>query len=109
MLKLGFGEFLKQGGSTEFDAYVQSEGALLDEYATYCALDEAIHQRNPDIWIWPDWPEEYRDPASEAVNEFRQDKAELVLFFKWLQWHVDNQLGRTGACKIEGPRDRSLS
>lgn len=91
-LKLGFGEFLRKGGAPAFDSYVQSEGDLLDRFALYCALDDVIHERDPNIWIWPDWPTEYRNPKSGAVAEFRQDQAELILFYKWVQWHVDRQL-----------------
>ena len=36
----------------EFDAFRQREGDLLRRFATYCALDEHLHQRDPDIWIW---------------------------------------------------------
>lgn len=91
-LKLGFQEFLNGGGSADFDSFVESEGELLDRYAVYCALDEKIHQQDPNIWIWPDWPAEYRDPKSAAVTKFRQEQSNLVLFYKWLQWHVDRQL-----------------
>lgn len=91
-LKLGFGEFLRKEGSPDFDAYVEAEGDLLDRFALYSALDDVIHERNPDIWIWPDWPPEYRNPESAEVAEFRQDQAELILFYKWVQWHVDQQL-----------------
>ena len=91
-LKLGFGEFLRKGGDPQFDSYVQGEGDLLDRFAVYCALDDVIHERDPDVWIWPNWPREYQDPESPAVAEFRQDQAELVLFYKWTQWHVDRQL-----------------
>src|SRR5690606_14131891 len=57
-LKLGFRQFLRGHGSVEFQSYVESEGDLLDSFAVYCALDEVIHKRNRDIWIWPDWPEQ---------------------------------------------------
>ena len=43
--------------------WIAHEGELLRLYATYCALDEHLHVSNPDLWIWPDWPEPYRDPA----------------------------------------------
>jgi len=86
-----FERFVAGGGSTEFDAYVKTEGRLLDEYSVYCALDEEMHQRDTNVWVWTDWPEEYRDPSSPAVHEFAQEHLDRVLFFKFLQWHVARQ------------------
>jgi 4-alpha-glucanotransferase len=92
-LKLAFIEFLAR--STEragFAAYLDREGDRLDRFATYCALDEHLHRRNPDIWIWPDWPEQYRDPESPAVVQFRIKHWRSVLFYKYAQWQLDQQL-----------------
>ena len=72
--------------------WIAREGELLRIYATYCALDEHLHAANPDLWIWPDWPEEFRDPASLAVAEFARRNARAVLFHGWLQWLVDGQI-----------------
>ena len=91
-LALGFDEYLNGSRSPEFQSYVKTEGDLLDIYATYCALDESIHQQNPDIWIWPDWPEEFKDPKSEAVGAFRRENRKRIEFHKWVQWQVDRQL-----------------
>jgi len=74
-----------------FARWAADEGELLDTYATYCALDEAIHNANPGIWIWPDWPEPFRSPHSEAVREFAAAHVEEILFHKYVQWQVDQQ------------------
>jgi 4-alpha-glucanotransferase len=97
-LRLAFSAFLKECAkdsprAREFRDYVDSEGELLDNYAIYCALDEWIHARNPDIWIWPDWPEELRNPESSAVRDFARKYPIRVLFHKYLQWQLDIQLG----------------
>jgi 4-alpha-glucanotransferase len=101
-LKLGalrdlFAPFVRAGGSKEFDAYVQSEGAPLHDFAVYCALDRAVHAKQPDVWLWTDWPVEYRDPRSPAVAAFAAEHQYDVLFYKFLQWHVDHQLAETRA------------
>src|SRR6185437_8544680 len=75
LLKLGvlkqiFDGFLRDGGSPEFDRYSEAEGEALQDFATYCALEEEMHRRDPNVWLWTDWPEEYRDPRSPAVAEF---------------------------------------
>ena len=96
-LKLSFLAFLEEFGrdsprAGRFRGFVRSEGELLDRFATYCALDEWIHRRRPDLWIWPDWPEKFRDPASKAARLFAKKHRRSVLFYKYVQWQVDLQL-----------------
>jgi 4-alpha-glucanotransferase len=76
------------------EEWIAAEGGLLQLYAIYCALDEHLHARNPDLWVWPDWPEEYRDPENEAVRRFVVDHPREILFHGWLQWNLDRQLAR---------------
>jgi 4-alpha-glucanotransferase len=78
-------------GSPEFDQYVQDEGQLLEDYATYGALDEEMHRRDPNVWLWTQWPAEYQDPRSDAVREFARQHRHRVTFFKFLQWHISLQ------------------
>ena len=97
-LRLCFETFLDRRPSgfaraADFEEYCRSEGELLDRYATYCALDEWIHSQNPDVWVWPDWPEEYRDPESEATRRFAEAHREEILLHKYVQWQLDRQLG----------------
>lgn len=97
-LKLLFRRFLGEyRENTErartFRAWCEAEGPLLNDYAVYCALDEAIHKQFPNIWLWTDWPEEFRDPRSEAVTAFARKAWRSVLFHKYVQWELDRQLG----------------
>ena len=64
----------------------------LRSYATYCALDEEMHRRDPKVWLWTDWPEEYRDPRSEAVARFAQAYDQRIRFHAYLQLQLDRQL-----------------
>ncbi len=73
--------------------WIAAEGDLLRTFAIFCALDEFLHTRNPDLWIWPDWPEEYRDPHSQAVRDFAETHAKEILFHGWVQWLIDEQVG----------------
>jgi 4-alpha-glucanotransferase len=91
-LKLSFLEFLTSRRIPEFQIYLEREGDLLDRFATYCALDEYLHKRHPNIWIWPDWPEPYRQPDSPEVAQFRKKHWRSVLFYKYVQWQLDLQL-----------------
>jgi hypothetical protein len=96
-LEDAFDRFLDQGSSPEFDAYVEAEGAPLDRFAVYSALDEEIHRRDSTVWLWTDWPEEYHDPDSPAVTEFAREHRTRVEFFKFLQWNLDRQLAAAHA------------
>jgi 4-alpha-glucanotransferase len=96
-LKLLFVSFLREYRSRspralEFQQYIEREGDLLQQFATYCALDEWLHKRNPEIWIWPEWPEPYRDPESSETQAFRKKHWRSVLFYQYLQWQIDRQL-----------------
>ena len=72
--------------------WIRAEGDLLRLFALYSALDEWLHAKNPELWVWPDWPEEYRDPDNAAVAQFERDHADRILFHGWLQWLVDGQI-----------------
>ncbi len=96
--ELCFTTFLRRRSpKPRFEDFCRREGELLDRYAAYCALDEWIHETHPDIWIWPDWPEEYKDPDSEATRLFVQEHAHAVLLHKYVQWQLDEQLGAAQA------------
>jgi len=96
-----FERFAAGGGAAGFDAYVKTEGQLLDDYSIYCALDEEMHRRDPKVWVWTDWPAPYRDPRSSAVREFAQKHQERVLFFKFLQWHIARQVAEAHAYALK--------
>ena len=85
--------------------WIENEGNLLRFYATYSALDESLHIRNPDLWVWPDWPAEYRDPSSDAVRRFAAAHEREILFHGWLQWNIDRQIGEVQ----QHARERGMS
>jgi 4-alpha-glucanotransferase len=93
--------FMTFTGSAEFDAYRAAQGESLTLFATYCALYDAIHTEQPDVWLWQDWPEQYRDPASAAVAEFAKTHSTQVLFYEWLQWWIDIQLAAAQKHAVE--------
>lgn len=60
------------------------------------AVFEALHEHflhGQGLWMWQDWPQEYRDADGPAVAAFAADRADRVTFFAWLQWEADRQLG----------------
>lgn len=69
-----------------YEAFLRSEGAALEDFATWCALTEEYGPR------WRDWPESLHDPRSQAVGEERARLSAKVDFYRWLQWLTDEQL-----------------
>jgi 4-alpha-glucanotransferase len=80
--------------ASDCKSWIAGEGDLLRSYATYCALDEHLHAENPDLWVWPDWPEQYRDPGNDAVRKFAAEHERDILFHGWLQWNLERQLAQ---------------
>jgi 4-alpha-glucanotransferase len=78
--------------SRQLEAYVSREGLLLDNFATFCALEAFFHENYQGMWTWRQWPQPYRNPHSREVQEFRQDHQESILFYKYLQWQLEEQL-----------------
>ena len=91
-LRRAFQRFQEAGQTGDFEEFARIEGALLDDFAVFCALDEDVHRRNPEIWLWKDWPPEYQEPRSAAVVAFAAQHCHDVLFYKFLQWQIDQQL-----------------
>jgi len=91
-LRQAFARFTKSGHTGDFEEFVQVEGALLHDFAVFCALDEHFHRGNPEIWLWKDWPARYQDPRSPSVAKFADEHRDQVLFHKFMQWQVDRQL-----------------
>ena len=69
-----------------YGAFCEREGQGLVDFATWCAVAER-HGRD-----WGVWPVELRSPASPGVAAFRDEHADLVEFYRWLQWVLDEQL-----------------
>ncbi|RRD48491.1 4-alpha-glucanotransferase [Arachnia propionica] len=78
-----------------FATFRRHAGPELRDFATWSALCE-VHGVD-----WRSWPEELRDPRSEATLAFAADNAERVEFFEWLQWTAQQQLGAAQAAADE--------
>jgi len=70
----------------DYRDFVAREGPGLVDFATWCALAEVHGQ------VWSEWPDELQDPSSPEVAKARDDLADRVDFFCWVQWVLDEQL-----------------
>jgi (1->4)-alpha-D-glucan 1-alpha-D-glucosylmutase len=107
VLELVFAHFLKHHLYTNsergkaFRQYRRSQSESLERFATYHALQEHFHTQDSDVWGWPVWPAEYRDPASGAVQRFIESQGERITYQAWLQWLADEQLAACAAGSAE--------
>ena len=84
------------GRGEAFRAWQRAGGEPLERFALFQALQEDFHARDENVWGWPVWPEDYRDPAAPAVRAFLDSNRDRVDFYAWLQWLADDQLGACG-------------
>lgn len=75
-----------------FQQYVRQEGESLAHYALFRALEEAQQLEPSSPAEWMDWPEPYRDPSSNAVDEFRRQHAKQIHAVQYVQWLASGQL-----------------
>ncbi len=101
VLRALFGQFLAdcwhRPGPSErrrrFEDYLAREGAPLERFALFCALDAHLAAAGEQNWSWRQWPAELRHPDAPGARAFLQERREEVLFWQYLQWLLDEQLG----------------
>ena len=82
----------KTARGREYARYVESQGEVLEDFATWSVLDEQHQGRS-----WQTWPSDFRDPRGRAVREVRERERDRVGFHQWLQFELDRQLGEAQA------------
>lgn len=98
ILPLLFDRFRQAGGARAraFADWRAQQGEALERFARYEAL-QARFRKAAGAWGWPAWPQEYRDPAAQAVTDFARTHADAVAYGAWLQWIADTQLAAVAA------------
>lgn len=86
-LEIIFSIPMTAGRGLSFAAYRRREGQGLHDFAVWSTIAE---EHGPQV---AEWPEELRDPESDAVGQFALDHQAEVDFHCWLQWLTDSQLG----------------
>ena len=76
----------------QFQYFMEREGESLAHYTLFRALEEERQSTQETSIVWEDWPEPYRTPTSEAVEQFRRRQMSRIRFFQYLQWLAAEQL-----------------
>jgi 4-alpha-glucanotransferase len=79
--------------ASQFRDFLSERGPLLRSHALFDALDRHFRKTLGTGAGWQNWPKEFHDPESVAVQKFAQDHAADVEFFGYLQWLAADQLG----------------
>lgn len=87
-----FGAPRSPGREAQFEAFCLRDGKALEDYATWAAISEAH--------MGVTWPDELSTPSSPAVNEWREEHSERVLFHAWMQWIADEQAAHAQATAL---------
>jgi 4-alpha-glucanotransferase len=84
-----------------FRRFVERGGKRLRDVALYQALMEFFKAQNPHVYGWMQWPQEYQDVESAAVQSHAAQHARHVEFYAFLQWLADEQLAQAAnACAM---------
>ncbi|UWS33438.1 4-alpha-glucanotransferase [Erwinia pyrifoliae] len=89
---------LQDPSHTDFERFIVDGGQSLSDQAAYDALHAQMLQQDPERWGWPAWPEAYQHGRSDAVQQFRCERADEVRFWQWLQWLADRQFAECWQC-----------
>ncbi|CAN7729348.1 4-alpha-glucanotransferase [Neorhizobium sp. LjRoot104] len=81
----------KGGADREFSEFRYGGGDDLRLHALFEAISKTQVASGGEAG-WHRWPEQYRDPKSEAVSRFEEEYADEVEFHIWLQWLAHRQL-----------------
>lgn len=84
-----------------FKKFVHGQGERLRDYTLFAALQEHFSSKDPSIWGWFLWPEEYKDPDSEEVEMFYVEHLDRVQFYQFVEWLADIQLLRINQQCVE--------
>ena len=70
----------------------EQRGEALEAHARFEALHAHFYGADAAHWNWRSWPEAYRRPDSDAVDQFAAEHAADVAFHAWLQMRADDGL-----------------
>lgn len=73
----------------EFKDFCKCQGEGLERLAAFQTIYE---EQTQSVWGgWKQWPEEYKNPASEGVKKFALEHKDRVEFFKFMQFEAARQ------------------
>ena len=78
----------------DFRRYMSEESSALESFALFVMLWKYMKKVH-NAYTSQQWPEEYRSPSNKEVHDLRKTHEKEILFYKYVQWHIDKQLEET--------------
>lgn len=75
-----------------FDVFCADKDGILEQFATFRALNKWFSSGEVVPVNWKEWPDEYKDPNSDAVRKFQQEHRREIDYYKYTQWQCEKQL-----------------
>ncbi|WP_028621100.1 4-alpha-glucanotransferase [Pseudomonas sp. Ant30-3] len=77
----------------DFSSFRHAGGEALENHCRFEAVQEARAAKGESL-DWREWPEQWRDPRSNALAEFAEENAGRIGFFAFCQWLITRCLER---------------
>jgi (1->4)-alpha-D-glucan 1-alpha-D-glucosylmutase len=84
----------------EFRRFQEQGGELLSARGIFAALRDELRAEK-DYADWSEWPEQFRDPRSQAVADFADRHRSEIEYHQYCQWQADLQLAAVGRRSME--------
>ncbi|TLX61639.1 4-alpha-glucanotransferase [Stutzerimonas nosocomialis] len=78
----------------DFESFRAAGGEALENHCRFEALHAVLLDDDGSPQGWASWPEQYRDPASPAVQRFAEENADEISFHAFAQWLMARGLER---------------
>lgn len=86
-----------------FHAFLAQGGKALQQVALFKVLQGTLFWQDHTMAAWQNFPLDYQDPNSDAVQQFAVAHAELIQQQLYLQWLAQQQLAEVKAeCRKQG-------
>ncbi|MBV2129331.1 4-alpha-glucanotransferase [Arsukibacterium indicum] len=87
----------------QFQQFIEQSDSSLRSLARYQVLQAVLFSRDMQMACWQNFPPEYQNPHSEAVQQFADEHSDAIEQQLYLQWLAQQQLAEVKAeCQQQG-------
>ena len=93
--KISYEQFLENADSArmaEFNEYIKNSSESHKLICLFQVIYSHFFQQNNEIYSWQQWPLEFQDYQSQAVQHFAIEQDEKIRFYQFMQWVANEQL-----------------